>query len=61
MNKKLYMKPSTNVKVIYDKEILLDGSGLKEQSDGTYTESSVTGGSSVKADNALSKRNNIWE
>lgn len=56
------MKPSTNVKVIYDKEILLDGSGLKEQSDGTYTETDVKNtSSSYDAYNALSKRNNIWE
>lgn len=55
------MKPSTNVKVIYDKEILLEGSGLKGQSDGTYTETDVKNKSSYDASNALSKRNNIWE
>jgi len=64
MNKKLYMKPSTNVKEIKEKETILDGSGngLTEQQDGTVTQTGVkTTTNSVDGSSSLSKHFSIWQ
>lgn len=64
MNKKLYMKPSTNVKEIKEKETILDGSGngLTEQQDGNVTQTGVkTTTNSVDGSSSLSKHFSIWQ
>jgi hypothetical protein len=62
MNKNIYMVPSIKVKEISENETILAGSGgLEGQSDGTYTQTGLDNGSTVKAEDALSKHSSIWE
>ena len=61
MNKSIYKRPVTNVKVMSEAQTIMAGSGLIEQSDGSARQNNVSDASEVSASNALSKGMSIWK
>lgn len=61
MNKQIYKRPVTNVKVMSEAQTIMAGSGLTEQSDGGYRQDNVTDAPETPGGNALSKGMSIWK
>lgn len=61
MNKQIYKRPVTNVKVMSEAQTIMAGSGLTEQSDGGYRQDNVTDAPETPGSSALSKGMSIWK
>lgn len=60
MNKQIYKRPVTNVKVMSEAQTIMAGS-FTEQPDSSYRQDNVTSAPETPGSSALSKGMNIWK